>query len=261
MTYVRLFLLFAAVLLVSTAHAQDVLRPERLTSRTQFYSRPPGTVAFLPQVKVSEDAKFAGQWDLLVKSGRYEFSQSGPYCFVVNHRDLVQAGRSSYVAIGAFSVLRPGKQPTRPISMFRNQGWSRGDDQAYLRDNGSPRHVSITLETFAGAHGQGKLEENDRLLTHRWHGHYGHGKSWADRDVWAGAASADAELTASLARYQEQPDLRFDAKLLRFAFTQKRDSNQPVAFCVEGDRRIATILTVFSPHFSQAERRFELVFR
>ena len=261
MTYVRLFLLLAAVLLVSTAHGQDVLRPERLTSRTQFYSRPLGTVAFLPQVKVSEDAKYAGQWDLLVNSGRYEFSQSGPYCFVVNHRDLVQASKSSYVAIGALSILRPGTQPARPVSMFRNQGWSRGCDKAYLHDNGSPKHVSLTLATFAGAHDQGKLEENDRLLTHQWHGHYGHGKSWEDRDVWASAASGDAELTASLARHQGQPDLRFDAKLLRFTFTQKRDSNQPVAFCVEGDRRIATILTVFSPHFNQAERRFELVFR
>ena len=261
MTRVWLFLLVASALLVPTARAQDVLRLERLTNRTQFYSRPSGTVAFLPQVKVSGEAKFAGQWDLLVESGRYEVGQSGQYCFVVNHRDPVQAGRSSYVAIGAISVLRSGTQPARPISMFRNQGWSRGDDPAYLRDNGSPKHVSLTLETFAGAHDQGELEENDRLLTHRWHGHHGDGESWADRDVWAGAASADAKLIASLAGYQEQPDLRFDAKLLRFAFTQAYNSNLPVAFCVEGDRRIATVLTVFGPHFSQAERRFELVFR
>ena len=261
MTRVWLILSVAAALLVPTARAQDVLQLERLTNRTQFYSRPPGTVAFLPQVKVSGEARFAGQWDLLVESGRYEVGQSGPYCFVVNHRDPVQAGISSYVAIGAISVLRSGTQPARPISMFRNQGWSRGDDPTYLRDNGSPKHVSLTLQTFAGAHDQGRLEENDRLLTHRWHGHHGNGESWADRDVWSGAASADAELIASLAGYPEQPDVRFDAKLIRFAFTQTRNSNQPVAFCVEGDRRIATILTVFGPHFSQAERRFELVFR
>ena len=261
MTRVWLSLLVAAALLVPTARAQDVLPLERLTNRRQFYSRPPGTVAFLPQVKVSGEAEFAGQWDLLVESGRYEVGQSGPYCFVVNHREPDQAGRSSYVAIGAISVLRSGTQPARPISMFRNQGWSRGDDPAYLRDNGSPKHVSLTLETFAGAHDQGKLEENDRLLTHRWHGHHGDGESWADRDVWVGAASADTKLIASLAQYPGQPVLRFDAKLLRFVFTQRRNSNQPVVFCVEGDRRIATILTVFSPHFSQAERRFELVFR
>ena len=53
----------------------------------------------------------------------------------------------------------------------------------------------------------------------------------------------------------------WSAKLLRFVFTQKRNSNQPVVFCLGGDRRIATILTVFSPHFNQAERRFELVFQ
>ncbi len=55
--------------------------------------------------------------------------------------------------------------------------------------------------------------------------------------------------------------MRFDAKLLQFAFTQKRNSKQPVTFCVEGDSRMVTVLTVFGPRFSQAERRFELVFR
>ena len=170
-------------------------------------------------------------------------------------RTLASVQRSNAVVRNP-SRRRPASRcsGTKPVG-------TRGDDPAYLRDNGSPKHVSLTLETFAGAHDQNELEENDRLLTHRWHGHHGDGESWADRDVWAGAASADAQLIASLAGYQEQPDLRFDAKLLRFAFTQTYNSNQPVAFCVEGDRRIATILTMFGPHFGQAERRFELVFR
>ena len=59
MTRVWLSLLVAAALLAPTARAQDVLPLERLTNRTKFYSRPPGTVAFLPQVKVSGDAEFA----------------------------------------------------------------------------------------------------------------------------------------------------------------------------------------------------------
>ena len=261
MTRVSLFLLVALALLVPTVRAQDVLQPERLTSRTQFYSRPPGTVALLPQVRVSGDATFAGQWDVLVESGRYEVSKSDQYCFVVNHRDPVQTGRASYVAIGALSVLEPGSPQARPISLFRNEGWSRGDDGAYRHDNGSPKHVALTPETFAGAHAQGRLEENDRLLTHRWHGSHGDGKSWADHDVWTGMASADVKLVASLARSQGQPDLRFDAKLLQFNVTPSRTSNQPVTFCLVGDNRIATILTVFSPHFNQAERRFELVFQ
>ena len=60
MTRVWLFLLVAAALLAPTARAQDVLRLERLTNRTQFYSRPSGTVAFLPQVKVSGEASTFG---------------------------------------------------------------------------------------------------------------------------------------------------------------------------------------------------------
>ena len=263
MTRVWLCLLVAAAaLLASPVRAQDVREPDRLTNRTQFYSSPLGTLAFLPQVTRSEDARFAGQWDLLAGSGRYRVAPRGQYCFVLNHRDPAQEGRRSYVVIGAISVLPPGTQPTRPISMFRNQGWSRSDDPEYSRENGLPKHVSLTLERFVGAHDQGELGENDRLLTHRWHGQYGDGASWVDRDLWVDAASAGHELIASLAEDEEgQPDLRFDAKLLRFAFTGARNSNQPVAFCMEGDRRIATILTVFSPHFHVAERRFELVFR
>ena len=270
MKRVWLCVLVGANLLGPATQAQNILRPTRLTHRTQFYSSPPGAMAFLPQVKASGDTEFAGQWDLLVESGRYEFDRSSQYCFVVNHCDPAQIGKRSYVAIGALSVLRSGTQPIRPISLFRNQGWSRSDNPAYHRNNGSPKHVSITLDTFNSAHKQGNLKENDRLLTHRWHGHYGDGQSWEDRDVWGGAVFGDANLIASLLGKQGQneedlvlrePDLRFDAKLLRFVFTKKPNSSQPVAFCVGGDRRIAVILTVFSPHFNQGERRFELVFR
>ena len=257
------FLLMAAtlLLLVPTVRAQDVRKFERLTSRTQFYSLPVGTVAFLPQVNVSEDAKFAGQWDVLVGHGRYEISQRGPHCFVVNHRAPDQHGKSAYVAIAALSLLPPKIDPKRPVSMFRNKGWSRANDQAFRCDNGSLKHSRLTPDAFAKAHNQEKLDENDRLLTHRWHGHHSNGESWVDRDIWAGAASADAKIVANSVKIPGQPDLRFDAKLLQFTFTRKRTSSKPVVFCLEDDERKATILTVFSPHFTRATRRFELVFR
>ena len=179
--------------------------------------------------------------------------------------DPDQAEASSYVAIGALSVLKPESQHARPVMLFRNEGWSRGNDDAYRNDNDRPKHVPLTPKTFAVAHAQCRREENDRLLTHRWHGCHGesHSKkeSWDDRDVWHHMASADAKLVASLAPGQVQPNLRFDAKLLQFTFTADRNSNRPVAFCVAGDGRIATILTVFSPHFNQAQRRFELEFQ
>ena len=199
MTRIWLTLFVTAVLLVPTARAQEVRRPIRVTDRTQFYSRPPGTVAFLPQVKESGDAQFAGQWDVLVNSGRYEVAQSDAYCFVVNHRDRDPVRSTSYVAIGALSILRSGTKPMRPISMFRNEGWLRHGDPMYPRDN-MLKHASLTPERFAEAHDQDQLEENDRLLTDQWHGYYhGGGESWADRDVWVGSASADAKLLAGLA--------------------------------------------------------------
>ena len=261
MTRLWLIILVAATQLVATAKAQDAIPTVRLTSRAQFYERPPGTVALLPQVKVSADARFAGQWDLLVDGGRYEISQGRPHCFVVNHRDADQKGKSSYVAIGALSVIEQRANHARPISLFRNFGWSlTPGDKDYQLKNGTPVHLKVTPEAFVIAHEQGRLEENEKLLEHRWHGHYGNGESWADRDVWVSLASAES-IRSRLGRDVEPSDLRFDGKLLRFAFTEKFNSNRPVAFCMASSRRIATILTVFGPHFSQAERQFELVFR
>lgn len=261
MTRVWQCILVGTALLIPTAQAEDVLKPQRLTHRTQFFSNPHGSVAFLPQVKVAEEAKYAGQWDLLVESGRYEVDQSDQYCFVVNHRNPAQEGKRSYVAIGAISVLRSGTQPNRPVSLFRNEGWSRSNDNKYGRNNLSPKHLPLTLKMFAKAHNQCDLKENDRLLTHQWHGKYGDEESWADRDIWVHAALDDDKLISSWSRDREQPELRFDAKLIRFAFTEKPNSSRPVAFCLAGDRRMGVVLTVFSPHFNQGERRFELVFR
>ena len=260
--YIYSPLVLIAALLAHPILAQEFLEPHQLTNRTQFYSSALGVLAFLPQVTRSEDAKYAGQWDVFIESGRYRVAPRGRYCFVLNHRDRTREGRRSYVAIGALSILRAGTRPRRPVSMFRNLGWSRNDDPEYARENGLPKHASVTLETFVGAHDQGDLEKNDQLLTYQWHGDFGGGESWADRDLWIEAASAWPELITILAEAEvEQSDLRFDAKLLRFTFTGSRNSNHPVAFCMEGDRRIATILTIFSPHFDAAEKRFELVFR
>lgn len=260
--YICLYIVPVAFLLVHPVHAQKLLETNRLTNRSQFYSSALGTLAFLPQVTRSEEAKYAGQWNVFVESGRYKITPRGQYCFVLNHRDRAQAGRRSYVMIGALSILHAGTEPRRPISMFRNQGWSRDHDSEYFRENNLPKHVSLTPKAFIAAHDLDELEKNDQLLTHRWHGNFGAGESWADRDLWLEAASVSPELITTLAGAEvEQSNLRFDAKLLRFKFTGSRNTNQPVAFCMEGDRRIATILTVFSPHFHVPERRFELMFR
>ena len=183
-----------------TACAQDVLEFQRLTHRTQFESQPPGTVELLPQVNDSLKARFAGQWDLPVESGRYRVDPTDSYCFAVHHRDDVQAGTSSRLAFGAFPVLQPQTQPVSPIPLFRNEGWSRGDDQA-CPGYDIPKQVPLMLERFVEAHGQDEVADDDRLQTHRWHGFYGDGVSWAERDVfWTSAASVDPRLTAGSAR-------------------------------------------------------------
>ena len=85
-----------------------------------------------------------------------------------------------------------------------SEGFSGGWPPVPAISTRALKHVPLTLETFVGAHDQGDLKENDRLLVHRWHGQYGDGESWVDRDFWVSVASVNAELVSSIAGYEKE---------------------------------------------------------
>ena len=96
------------------------------------------------------------------------------------------------------------------------------------------------------------LEELDTRLDHRWHGQYGDDDeqhSWNDRDVWA--LSNDIN--------EGWEDTRFDGKLVRFTFTRREDSSALPSFCLSADRRLETMVTLFSPHM-EGTLEFTIVF-
>ena len=267
-----LILLIIGIPLTVVSEGQEILRPNRIISKAHFYQLPPGTVAWIPQVFTSSDAKYAGQWDVLVEGGRYVIPRAdkGPWhCFVVNHRDLGKGATESYVAVGALSILRPRTNPLFPLSLYRNEGWARSNDPESRHHEVWWRETEITSEMFGNAHAQDTLEENERILgieespNDWWHGSYdtkGIKESWANRLFWQKVVSIEPGRLIDLGWSANDKDVRFDAKLIRFTFTQKRVSDKPVAFCVRGDRRIATILTVYGPDLGPTQQ-FELVFQ
>lgn len=259
--------------LMTMSQEREVLEPRRFISRVRFYELPPGTVAYLPQVLHSSQTNDAGQWHVLVEGGRYVIPRSDVYCFVINHRDPSKAKIKSYVGVGGLSILRARSNPSRPIHLYRNSGWLRLGGMSSSNNEPWETGLKVTSQIFADAHAQDKLEENERILgiTSRnvndwWHGYYTDEdgrirESWTERDFWENMASIEHSQIFGLGWSGDQRDLRIDAKLLRFTFTPNDESFKPVDFCIDGGSRIATILTVFGPHFGFSERRFYLEFK
>lgn len=266
-----LILLIVGLPLTVASEGQEILRPSRIISKAHYYQLPPGTVAFLPQVFTPSDAKYAGQWDVLVEGGRYVIPRMGRgawYCFVVNHRDLGKKATESYVAVWALSILRPLTDPIFPLSLFRNEGWAQSDEPGSRDEEEWKKQSRVTSEVFGNAHAQDTLEQNEQILgivkgpNDWWHGRYdkeGRKESWANRLFWEKVVLIKSDRLLDLGWSEMDKDLRFDAKLIRFTFTQKRVSDKPVDFCLRGDSRIATILTVYGPDLGPTQQ-FELVF-
>ena len=160
--------------------------------------------------------------------------------------------------------------------MFRNMGWQRGNDSRFRDNNGRrktspllPREFFVTHSDLAATF-QGTLNARemraarqtlDDRLDHRWHGEYGkaHEHSWDHLDLWNLSNDISLELIKELGGSGWQ-NTRLDGMLLRFAFTEKRDSTEPPIFCLDGDSRVATVVWLFSPDRSTAWK-FEFVFR
>ena len=127
-----------SILLSQKGGAQEVPAQRsqdfRVFSRAEVYERGTWTVAYVPEARSGADVATGRSYDLLRPDGRYELETEptqSTYCFAVSHRYPEFAGEESYLGVAAYSVLMPGTNPVRPVSMFRNRGWRRGDDARF----------------------------------------------------------------------------------------------------------------------------------
>ena len=206
--------------------------------------------------------RFAALFDPLPESGQYLIAKQTTYCFAFNHRDAAQEGTRSYVAIGSLSVLVGRTDPLRPVALFRNDGWERAGDPGFEQENRLLKTLPIDPSVLVDAHSEPTLQASDQRIQHKWHGDYSTGqKSWLDRDFWRRAPQAEPDVVSALAAPDPSPDLQFDGKLIRFAFTRKGNSREMPRFCLDGDQRLGTIVRVLNPHLGTPTRTFELIFR
>lgn len=228
------------------------LQPQMLFSRYEFFRRPAGTVAFLPGIERESNVRYARRFGLLPQSGRYELPQQERYCFLVNHRLPEKSGEPSYLGVVALSQLHGPDR--RPVSLYRNDGWFRPNDDTFARWNNRNKILSIDVADFFTAHSRFTSPDSiDQEFQYKWHGWYKEdedGNSWIDREEWFMDTWEDNE-----------NNMRLDAMLLKFRFTSKQSSDQLVSLCLAGDRREAIYLKFFAPSEPAFQKSYELVFR
>ncbi|WP_157468131.1 hypothetical protein [Desulfatibacillum aliphaticivorans] len=234
--------------------------------KNAFYSFPVGTVAFLPGIIDEADAKEFIQFCILPESGAYQLQKQVEYWFVVNHHLPRETGTFSYIGVSALSFLdRNVKKLDQPVSMFRNAGWSRLDDANFSNNNERRVGSEISPRDFFAFHKETKnLFDQDRQLGHPWHGNFTKThSSFSERTYW----DLGSILYGDLSTYGFDNEIfqnactRVDGKLLRFQFTSKKNSNNPLIFRLNGTNRTGSYLKLFSPdHYNDFYRTFSLTY-
>lgn len=233
---------------LALADAQEVSSAsiDRVERRAHVYARGTWTVAYVPEAHRGDQVPYGRAYHVLASGKRHTLrtdSRKSNHCFLVSHRSSQYGGQASYLGVAAFSILKKRTNPVRPVSMFRNQGWRRSDDGKFGSEN-AIRQSQLTPDEFFRAHLRPKsLIELDTELGYEWHGRYGENDehhSWRDHVLWNGSNNSDEGVS--------DQDTRFDGKLIRFKFTEHRDSREPPSFCLRSESRIKTVVTLFSPH-------------
>ena len=242
--------LFATISVTSVA-AQEVYRLENIPGkeRREVYEHGTWTVAYVPEARSGSEIPYGQKYHILQPNQQYRLDPSqsqSNYCFMVSHYSDDFVSQASYLGVATFSILEQRTNPLRPVSMFRNSGWAR-NNKLESRIQTSP----LRPEEFFIFHSDPlSLEALDKSLDFPWHAQYGENTndhSWRYSDLWNLSRKFDTELIFSLGGSGWE-DTRFDGKLIRFVFTQSRQSRKPPRFCIERQSRLATVLTLSSPH-------------
>ena len=259
------FIALIAVFALVPASAQDesFSGNNPVSTRTEVYAQGTWAVAYVPEARHSEQVPYGRLYFILAQDEDYVLKtnpEQVDYCFLVSHRSSEFGDQLSYLGVAAFSILKPGTNPIEPVSMFRNGGWRRGNTHWEQSDIGPSTLGAVQFfEAHSSSHSVVAL---DKLLGFEWHGQYREDRSrhsWKDKHQW-NLIENIGERELNRLGGSDWQDTRFDGKLIRFTFTRKKDSRKPPKFCLDNGKRLATIITLFSPHMT-GTKRFTFVFK
>ena len=254
-----IYALVSQLILVQTFFANDVLRSDEdeVLQRTQVYDRGTWTIAYVPEATSGEQAPHGNSFHILQPNNTYLLLKEKPqtqYCFIVSHRSDQYANEPSYLGVASFSVLSDNTNPKRPLLMFRSTGWFKSG--RFLEKRASIPSI-IPPGRFFDAHATPiDLKERELRQIHSWHASYSKGEnnhSWLDHDLWDLRERLENVITDNNFDVNWQ-NTRLDAMLIRFKFTEKRDSVKPPRFCIASQNRTLSIIMVLSPYIAQSLR-------
>lgn len=232
-------------------------------SSREFYKTAPGTLAFLPNVKIKGHVVNAAEYHVMPESGAYQLPKKQRYCFVVNHRASA-AGNKTYLGVAIVPFMSIEHKDS--TSIMYTSDWVRENDQQYLNKNGITKVLPIKINEFFQLHGStADLSEFDDKLGAKWHGRIDGTQleSWRKRYLW----NLESKLKEPSFPSNFHPPMtgenhkRIDALLINFSPTESYDTKKPVSFCFSGDSRKAVFLKTFAECSSEFEREYYLTFK
>lgn len=233
--------------------------------KREFFGSVPGTVAFLNGIKSEDDADEFISFRLLPESGNYILPKQSVYWFVVNHRIPSRVGEATYIGIDTLSFIDFSEEISQPTSMYRNKGWTRKGMEGFARNNNKVIGRPLAPEKFFLYHVEASsLVKLDELLGHPWHGDFSEevSGSYAQRMMWdLRSLLKDASFRKRFnSNIPDDSQIRVDAMLIKFKYTDTKVSDAPVVFWINGANRIASYVRIFSHDNPDFERHFYFTF-
>lgn len=235
----------------------------RLKAYGIFYSKPTGSVAFLPKVGDTRYLENVITHDLLPGSGFYKLPRKGNYFFRVNHH--ADSEEVSYLAVIAY-IIYPGNFDHRnPLHLTRNiADWKPGEEGRKLDESISgPITPEVTLEDFINAHSKDikTASESDKILTFTWHAAVETGStySWKYKSKWHDATPPLlGEFLEKLSLSKENYKAAITSHLLRFKTS--RTNQKPLDFYFNADLARGAYVHIFSPLSPDFDKEFYFSF-
>lgn len=235
----------------------------KLSAYGLFYSKPAGSVAFLPKVGDSRYLDNVMTHYFLPESGFYTLPKKGNYFFRVNHH--TDDEEVSYLAVIAYIIYPSNFNHRNPLALTRNiADWKSGEEGRKLDElRTGPKTPDVTLEDFFKAHSTNinTAAESDKILTFTWHAAVEPGSifSWKYKSKWHNATPPLLDEFLKILKLSKQDHkAAITSHLLRFKTS--RTAQKPLDFYFNADFARGAYLHIFSPLSPDFEKEFYFSF-
>ena len=258
-----IILLFVADIAFSAPLVLEEKDPIKLNAYGLFYSKPMGSVAFLPKVGDERYLNNVKTYYFLPESGYYKLPKKGNLFFRVNHYSNYES--FSYLAVIVYIIYPSSYTHRNQVFLTRNVAeWGPGEQGRKLDAlTRGPKTPNVTLDDFFKAHdaNTNSALESDKILTFTWHAAVEPGSiySWEYKKNWRDATppSLDSFLE-KLSLSKQDYKAAITSHIIRFKASQT--DQKPLDFYFNVDFAKGVYLYIFSPLSPYFEKEFYFSF-